>query len=977
VASELARQSAPTRPRTEPEPVRSSWDDLLAGIKAPADWRAHKEVVRARYLELIRDDRKPAKPALDLRVHETVDVEGLYERRLISYAVEAGERAHAFLAIPYRLKGPAPAVVTLHGTYARGKEREAGLEENPEKAFLDQLARRGYIVISPDHFVAGERTPPEGAYDTARFYQKHPEWTAVGKAAYEHAIAIDVLQTLPEVDAARIGALGHSLGGHGAYFLAAYDGRVRVAVSNSGCAPFRYNSKVEAWARDSFYVYFKPMRAGLLRGELPPIDMHEIMALIAPRPFLDLSALNDLIARDDPQLAGWTYRQRVLMLMKVMDVYELESAAGNFAFYSHGQGHAAPHETRQLMFGWLDKHLKPPAATAARLVQESRFADLGIASAVSESRGVAAVRDTSGRQLVLTLLLDLSPLGSLLVTDVASGATTQVNFPESTRSDTWAEWAPYASLASGNGRFYTFAGKTLLEFDPDRREFTYHGVPAATETCYVETAMVDGPDGRIYAASHPNARLVSFDPATKELRDHGQLDTAEHYPNSLAVDAAGWIYAGIGTARWNFVAFNPRTGGMRPLVPDAERGPGTARVWAGADGAVYGEAGGAHFRLNDGQLVKVAATELAAEVPTRARRFHNKEAPLPDGRRVTCHLPERRLVIAAAGQEPAREIELKFHSGGAIITTLGAGPDGKLYGSTAHPMHLFSYDPVAREINDFGAIKAIGGGNICAVDAQGTQLVGPAYPSGDFYSFDPARPFAPEDTAAPNPRVLARYAQHITRPRACLAHPDGIHVISAGFMDYGLVGGGLGIVNLQTGQSTLLTHEQVVPRHSTHTLKALPSGDLVGGTSVLAPGGGHATEKEGVLYLMDWKSRQVVFTTVPVPGAAEVYSLEVDAAGLVYGLTTGSQFFVLDPVRREVVLRADLSALGELVRPALSRGPDGIIYGVLSHTVFRVEPSDHRITVIAKTPVPVTAGLAIIGKQLYFASQARIWRCQL
>jgi hypothetical protein len=175
----------------------------------------------------------------------------------------------------------------------------------------------------------------------------------------------------------------------------------------------------------------------------------------------------------------------------------------------------------------------------------------------------------------------------------------------------------------------------------------------------------------------------------------------------------------------------------------------------------------------------------------------------------------------------------------------------------------------------------------------------------------------------------------------------------------------------------LLTHEQVVPRHSTHTLKALPSGDLVGGTSVLAPGGGHATEKEGMLYLMDWKSRQVVFQTVPVPGAAEVYSLEVDAAGLVYGLTTGSQFFVFDPVRREVVKRADLSALGELVRPALSRGPDGIIYGVLSHTVFRVEPTDHRITVIAQTPVPVTAGLAIIGNQLYFASQARIWRCQL
>jgi fermentation-respiration switch protein FrsA (DUF1100 family) len=197
-------------------------------------------------------------------------------------------------------------------------------------------------VLAPDHFVAGERIPPEGPYDTSRFYQKHPAWTAMGKAVHEGTIALDVLQSLPEVDGARLGAFGHSLGGHGAYFLAAYDPRVRCTASNSGCAPFRHNDQVEAWARDHFYVYFQPMRAGLLRGELPAIDMHEIMALIAPRPYLDLSALNDLIAGGDSTRVGWTYRQRVLMLMKVMDVYELEGAAPQFAFYSHGRGHAAP-----------------------------------------------------------------------------------------------------------------------------------------------------------------------------------------------------------------------------------------------------------------------------------------------------------------------------------------------------------------------------------------------------------------------------------------------------------------------------------------------------------------------------------------------------------------------------------------------------------------------------------------------------------
>lgn len=967
----------PFRPRSEPEPIRSSWDDLLAGVQSPGDWPAHKAELRRRYLELIRDAHKPARPPLDLRVHETVEVDGVYERRLVSYAVEADERAHAFLAVPCGLRERAPALVSLHGTYGHGKEREAGLEENPEKAFLDHLARRGYVVIAPDHFVAGERIPPEGAYDTARFYQKHPEWTAVGKAAYEHSIAIDVLQTLDLVDPARIGTLGHSLGGHGAYFLAAYDPRIRVAVSNSGCAPFRYNHKVEAWARDHFYSYLKPIRAGLLRGELPPIDMHEIMALIAPRPFLDLSGLNDLIAGDPPQLAGWTYRQRVLMLMKVMDVYELEGAAENFAFYAHGQGHSAHHEVRQLMYAWLDKHLKGAEATQVALVRDHRFVKHGLASAVSESRGVAAVRDANGRSLVLTLLLDLSPLGSLLVTDVDSGETRQIHFPESTRSDVWAKWAPYASLLSRNGRFYTFAGPTLLEFDPNRGEFTFDGVPAPGETCYTGSAMVDGPDGRIYAASHPHARLISFDPVTQEMRDHGQLDAAEHYPHSLAVDDAGWIYAGIGTARWNFVGFHPASGEIRPLVAEAERGAGSAAVFTGTDGAVYGEVNGRHFRLRDGRLESVEASVVPAAVPSGAERFQNRQAVLPDGRRVTCNLPERHLLIEGPGAGHERELKIEFESGGAIITTLGVGPDEAIYGSTAHPMHFFRHDPVRREITDFGPVKSIGGGNICALATQGRFLVGPSYPWGDFYLYDPSLPFAPEQADAANPRVMVRFERHIVRPRTCVAHPDGVHVIAGGFMEYGLIGGGLGIVNVETGESTLLTHDQVVPGHSTHTLKMLPSGDLVGGTSVVGAGGGHATEKEGVLYVMDWPRREVVFQTVPVPGAPEVYGIEVGADGLIYGLATGSQFFVFDPVRREVVKREDLSALGELVRPALGRGPDGTVYGLLSRSIFRIEPASHSVTVLAWPPVPVTAGLAIQGDRLYFASQAHVWSYRL
>ena len=354
--------SPPERKCSDPPVIRSSWDDLLEGVKTVKDWRKHRQVLRKRFLDLIRDEKKPTKPPLAIELHESVVVEGIYTRRLISYNVESDERAHAFLGIPLNMKGKAPGVVALHGTYASGKSRAAGLTDNANKAYLDHLCRRGYVVIAPDHFVAGHRIPPEGAYDTSRFYGKHPQWTAVGKFSYEHAIAIDVLETLEEVDPKRIGALGHSLGGHGTMFLAAYDSRIKAAAGNCSSSFFRHNPGVVHWARDHWYVYIKHIRPGILQGKLPPIDFHEIMALIAPRAFLDLSALND----GNPL----TQRQRALMLMKVMDVYELEKAPGNFAFYIHGRGHTVAHESRQLIYAWMDTHLKPPKATKTRLVTD-------------------------------------------------------------------------------------------------------------------------------------------------------------------------------------------------------------------------------------------------------------------------------------------------------------------------------------------------------------------------------------------------------------------------------------------------------------------------------------------------------------------------------------------------------------------------------------------------------------------------------
>ena len=135
-------------------------------------------------------------------------------------------------------------------------------------------------------------------------------------------------------------------------FLAAYDDRVKAAAGNAAAAFFRHNPDVLEWSRDRWYVYFKPLREDLIKGEMPPIDFHEIMALVAPRAYLDISGLNDGHRA--------TQKQRVLMLVTVSEIWQRLGAEERFAFWVHGKGHAVPPEARELMGNWLTEQLAAP-----------------------------------------------------------------------------------------------------------------------------------------------------------------------------------------------------------------------------------------------------------------------------------------------------------------------------------------------------------------------------------------------------------------------------------------------------------------------------------------------------------------------------------------------------------------------------------------------------------------------------------------
>lgn len=78
----------------------------------------------------------------------------------------------------------------------------------------------------------------ESGFESGLFYEQYPAWSMVGKNIEDSMAAVDVLHTLDFVDHSKIGAIGHSHGGHNAIFAMAIDERIRVGVSNCGISVF-------------------------------------------------------------------------------------------------------------------------------------------------------------------------------------------------------------------------------------------------------------------------------------------------------------------------------------------------------------------------------------------------------------------------------------------------------------------------------------------------------------------------------------------------------------------------------------------------------------------------------------------------------------------------------------------------------------------------------------------------------------------
>jgi hypothetical protein len=259
----------------------------LERVKNLSEWRKTRSAVEAAVLDAL-GVIPPERVELQVKVLDEWQEDG-FVRRNLHYFVDDWTRAPAWLFVP-DAKEDMPALLCCHGRVPQGKDEPAGLEGEQRFAFARHYASLGYITIAPDAVTAGERVSAGRApYDTGTFYEDYPQMSIIGKMLVDHMHAVDVLLEQKRVDSARIGAIGHGLGGFNALLLAALDERIQVCVAEGAFGRFQDGPASRGWLNDDTFLGLPALEEAAAAGRYP-FDWEHLLALIAPHPTLIIGA---------------------------------------------------------------------------------------------------------------------------------------------------------------------------------------------------------------------------------------------------------------------------------------------------------------------------------------------------------------------------------------------------------------------------------------------------------------------------------------------------------------------------------------------------------------------------------------------------------------------------------------------------------------------------------------------------------------
>lgn len=264
---------------------------------------------------------------------------GTIVRHKLTYQADPEDRVPAYLFLPAeRPTKPWPAILCLHQTTKHGKDEPAGLRGDAEMKYAIELAERGFVVLVPDYPSLGEHQ-----YD----FKAHSQYASGSmKAIWDNVRGIDFLETRPEVDASRLGVLGHSLGGHNAMFTALFEPRLKAIVSSCGFTTF-VRDDLPSWNGPRYMPRIQTVYKNDVKQM--PFDFPEIVAAFAPRPFLAVAAEKD----SDFDVVGVRDTLRA-----VEPIYRLYDAPKAIEGHYPPGPHAFPAAARKHAYEFLERHLR-------------------------------------------------------------------------------------------------------------------------------------------------------------------------------------------------------------------------------------------------------------------------------------------------------------------------------------------------------------------------------------------------------------------------------------------------------------------------------------------------------------------------------------------------------------------------------------------------------------------------------------------
>lgn len=290
------------------------------------NFKKWKKAARAKVFECMMTPPKAA-AAWDMEVLGEEQREG-YKAQKIAFNINAYSRITAYLLIPDGGDGKFPAVVALHDHGAHlfiGKEKmirpffiaseeqdaDGKISEKKKAANLevlddadawvnllyegqyvgDYLAKHGYVVLSIDAPMWGERGRKEGV-DRNKYDLIAGNMMMLGRdlsafMTYDDIASTEFLASLPMVDAKRIGCVGCSMGAYRSWMLSALSDRIKTGAS------ICWMITTDAQLTRRFGRKENGGFANCIPGLRQYLDYPHIASLACPKPMLFINGTKD------------------------------------------------------------------------------------------------------------------------------------------------------------------------------------------------------------------------------------------------------------------------------------------------------------------------------------------------------------------------------------------------------------------------------------------------------------------------------------------------------------------------------------------------------------------------------------------------------------------------------------------------------------------------------------------------------------